>query len=86
MMKCKSLIELKIEMMIALYRELMIEISRKYMSEQKVQMNENDEDDDWQKNEQNKMLNLQMRHLTHVVEIIYAQEIMKQSDKIVSKR
>jgi len=46
MMKCESLIELRIEMMIASYRELTIEISRKYMSGQKVQMNENDEDDD----------------------------------------
>ncbi len=72
--------------MIQLYHELMIEISRKYMQEQIFQMNENDEDDDWQKNEKNEMMNLQMRHTTHVVEMIYAWEIMKWSDEIISKR
>jgi len=46
MMKHKSLIELRFKMMIQLYHELMIEISRKYMQEQIFQMNENDEDDD----------------------------------------
>ncbi len=86
MMKHESLIKLRIKMMIASYRELMIEISCKYISEQKFQMNENDEDDDWQKNEQNEMLNLQMKHSTHVVEMIYAWKIMKQSDEIVSKQ
>jgi len=86
MMKCESLIELRVKMMIASYRELTIEISRRYMQERKFQMNENDADDDWQKNEQNEMLNLQTKHTTHVVEMIYAREIMKQSDEIVSKR
>ncbi len=85
-MKRKSLIELKFEMTIQSYRELMIEISRRYMQEQTFRMNENDEDDDWQKSEKNEMMNLQTRHTTHVVEMIYAREIMKQSDEIVSKR
>ncbi len=86
MMKRKSLIELRVKMMIASYRELMIEISCRYMQEREFQMNENNADDDWQKNEQNEMLNLQMKHTTHVVEMIYAREIMKQSDEIISKR
>jgi len=86
MMKRESLIELKFEMMIQSYRELMIEISRRYMQEQTFRMNENDEDDDWQKSEKNEMMNLQTRHTTHVVEMIYARRIMKWSDEIVSKR
>lgn len=86
MMKHKSLIELRFEMMIQSYRELTIEISRRYMQEQTFWMNENDEDDDWQKSEKNEMMNLQTKHTTHVVEMIYAREIMKRSDEIVSKR
>ena len=49
-------------------------------------MNENDEDDDWQKDEKNKVMNLQTGHTTHVAEMIYARRIMERSDEIVSKR
>ena len=46
MMKRESLMKLKLKLTIQSYRELMIEISRRYMQEQAFQMNENDEDDD----------------------------------------
>ena len=46
MMKRESLMRLRLKLTIQSYRELMIEISRRYMQEQTFRMNENDEDDD----------------------------------------
>ena len=71
-MKHENLIKLRFEMMIQSYHELMIEISQKYMQKQTFWMNKIDEDNDWQKNEKNEMMNLQTKHMMHIVEMIYA--------------
>jgi len=86
MMKRESLIGLRLKLTIQSYRELTIEISRRYMQEQAFRMNENNEDDDWQKGEKDEVMNLQAGHTTHVAEMIYARGIMERSDEIVSKR
>jgi len=85
-MKRESLIGLRLELTIQSYRELAIEISRRYMQGQAFRMNENDEDGDWQKGEKDEMMNLQTGHTTHVAGMIYARGIMKRSGEIVSKR
>ena len=77
---------MRLKLTIQSYRELTIEISRRYMQGQAFRMNENDKDDDWQKGEKNEVMNLQTRHTTHVTGMIYARGIMKRSGEIVSKR
>jgi len=85
-MKRESLMGLRLELTIQSYRELTIEISRRYMQGQAFRMDEDDEDGDWQKGEKDEVMDLQAGHTAHVAGMIYAREIMKRSGEVASKR
>ena len=70
-----------------MYREINIVISRRWIRKQNAfWMNENDEDDEWNKNDNNQIANEQVEHTFHVTKIIYVRNIMKRNNEMISKR
>ena len=47
---------------------------------------ENDEDENWNENDDDRIANKQVDHISHVMRMIYAREIMKQNEVIKNKR
>ena len=78
---------MSVQLNIQSYREIVIEISRKYMrqslsfepdtKEKKSEMTKREEDD---------IANLQTSHESHVTGMIYVRDIMKIREKMISKR
>ena len=62
-------------------------MNRRWVRKQNAfRRNENDEDENWNKNDDDRIANKQVDYTSHVTKMIYAREIMKQDEVVKSKR
>ena len=48
-------------------------------------LNENNENDDWNEDDDKRIINEQVEHTSHVIVIVYARDINEHNEKIIIK-